>query len=81
MPLIIYIKGEITARYFSSESVTEDIRDKVSDIIADSILDAILTKDPKARVAVEVSVTLIFVLFMHEVSRLMLIYRSCQRSD
>ncbi|HHT82707.1 MAG TPA: methionine adenosyltransferase [Acholeplasmataceae bacterium] len=54
-------------RYFSSESVTEGHPDKVSDIIADSILDAILTKDPKARVAVEVSVTTNFCFIYGEV--------------
>jgi S-adenosylmethionine synthetase len=62
-----YYKGEINMRYFSSESVTEGHPDKVSDIIADSILDAILTKDPKARVAVEVSVTTNFCFIYGEV--------------
>jgi S-adenosylmethionine synthetase len=42
---------------FTSESVTEGHPDKICDQISDAILDAILSKDPKARVACETSVT------------------------
>lgn len=42
---------------FTSESVSEGHPDKVCDRISDAILDAFLTKDPKARVAVETLVT------------------------
>ena len=38
---------------FTSESVSEGHPDKVSDQVSDAILDLYLTKDPKARVAVE----------------------------
>ncbi len=54
-------------KFFSSESVTEGHPDKLSDIIADSILDEILSKDPRARVAVEVSVTTNFCFIYGEV--------------
>ena len=47
-------------RLFTSESVTEGHPDKISDLISDAILDAILEKDPKARVAVEVTVCLLY---------------------
>ena len=42
---------------FTSESVTEGHPDKVCDQISDAILDEFLTKDPKARVAAETTVT------------------------
>ncbi|MBI4078856.1 MAG: methionine adenosyltransferase [Candidatus Levybacteria bacterium] len=42
---------------FTSESVTEGHPDKLCDQIADAILDEILSKDPKARVAVEALIT------------------------
>ena len=38
---------------FTSESVSEGHPDKVADGISDSLLDAYLTRDPKARVAIE----------------------------
>ena len=40
---------------FTSESVTEGHPDKLCDQVSDAVLDAILTKDPKARVACEVT--------------------------
>ena len=53
---------------FTSESVTEGHPDKICDQISDSILDAILSKDPKARVAAEVSVTTGMVLVTGEIT-------------
>ena len=47
----------MSARLFTSESVTEGHPDKICDQISDGILDAILEQDPKARVAVETLVT------------------------
>lgn len=47
----------MTERVFTSESVTEGHPDKVCDLISDTILDALLTKDRKARVAVETMAT------------------------
>lgn len=55
-------------RLFTSESVSEGHPDKVADQISDAILDAILTKDPKARVACETSVTTGLVLVFGEIS-------------
>lgn len=55
-------------RLFTSESVTEGHPDKISDLISDAILDAILTDDPKARVAVEVTVTTGLVLVVGELT-------------
>jgi len=58
-----------TSRYlFTSESVTEGHPDKICDQISDSILDAFLTKDPKARVAAETSVTTGLVLVSGEIT-------------
>ena len=47
----------MSARLFTSESVTEGHPDKICDAISDSVLDALLAKDPQARVAVETMVT------------------------
>ncbi len=47
----------MTARLFTSESVTEGHPDKICDQISDSILDAMLDQDPHSRVAVETMVT------------------------
>jgi S-adenosylmethionine synthetase len=47
----------VSARLFTSESVTEGHPDKICDAISDSVLDALLAKDPQARVAVETMVT------------------------
>ena len=55
-------------RLFTSESVTEGHPYKISDLISDAILDAILEKDPKARVACEVTVTTGLVLVVGEIS-------------
>ncbi|HET7761557.1 MAG TPA: methionine adenosyltransferase [Phycicoccus sp.] len=47
----------MSARLFTSESVTEGHPDKICDQISDSILDAMLAQDPRSRVAVETMVT------------------------
>jgi S-adenosylmethionine synthetase len=47
----------VSARLFTSESVTEGHPDKICDQISDSILDAMLEQDPHSRVAVETMVT------------------------
>ncbi|ATO44146.1 methionine adenosyltransferase [Loigolactobacillus coryniformis] len=53
---------------FTSESVSEGHPDKIADQISDAILDAMLEQDPKARVAVETTVTTGLVLVVGEVS-------------
>ena len=58
----------MSARLFTSESVTEGHPDKICDQISDSILDALLTDDPQARVAVETMVTTGLVHVAGEVS-------------
>jgi S-adenosylmethionine synthetase len=58
----------VSARLFTSESVTEGHPDKICDQISDSILDAMLTDDPHARVAVETMVTTGLVHVAGEVS-------------
>jgi S-adenosylmethionine synthetase len=58
----------VSARLFTSESVTEGHPDKICDQISDSILDAILREDPQARVAVETMVTTGLVHVAGEVS-------------
>jgi S-adenosylmethionine synthetase len=58
-----------TSRYlFTSESVTEGHPDKICDQISDAILDAFLSKDSKARVAAETSVTTGLVLVSGEIT-------------
>jgi len=47
----------MSARLFTSESVTEGHPDKICDQISDAILDAMLTEDRHSRVAVETMVT------------------------
>jgi len=47
----------LSARLFTSESVTEGHPDKICDQISDAILDALLEQDPGSRVAVETMVT------------------------
>jgi S-adenosylmethionine synthetase len=47
----------VSARLFTSESVTEGHPDKICDQVSDAILDAMLEQDPGARVAVETMVT------------------------
>jgi len=47
----------VSARLFTSESVTEGHPDKICDQISDAILDAMITEDRTCRVAVETMVT------------------------
>jgi len=47
----------VSARLFTSESVTEGHPDKICDQISDAILDAMIAEDPGSRVAVETMVT------------------------
>jgi S-adenosylmethionine synthetase len=47
----------VSARLFTSESVTEGHPDKICDQISDAILDAMIALDPGSRVAVETMVT------------------------
>jgi S-adenosylmethionine synthetase len=47
----------VSARLFTSESVTEGHPDKICDQISDAILDRMLEQDPHSRVAVETMVT------------------------
>jgi len=47
----------VSARLFTSESVTEGHPDKICDQISDAILDAMITEDRTSRVAVETMVT------------------------
>ena len=58
----------MSARLFTSESVTEGHPDKICDQISDSILDAMLAEDAQARVAVETMVTTGLVHVAGEVS-------------
>ncbi len=58
----------MSARLFTSESVTEGHPDKICDQISDSILDALLAEDAQARVAVETMVTTGLVHVAGEVS-------------
>src|SRR3954471_11267683 len=58
----------VSARLFTSESVTEGHPDKICDQISDTILDAMLEQDPQARVAVETMVTTGLVHVAGEVS-------------
>jgi len=57
---------------FTSESVSEGHPDKVADQISDSVLDLFLTKNEKARVAVETLVTENTVVLAGEVSAVVL---------
>ena len=54
--------------FFTSESVTEGHPDKLCDQVSDAVLDAILAKDPRARVACEVSAATGLLLVMGEVT-------------
>jgi len=57
-----------SAYFFASESVTEGHPDKLCDQVSDAILDAILKKDPYARVACEVAVTIGLVIVLGEIT-------------
>src|SRR4030066_2342882 len=54
--------------FFASESVTEGHPDKLCDQVADAVLDAIIEKDPFARVACEVAVTVGLVIVLGEIT-------------
>jgi len=53
---------------FTSESITEGHPDKICDQVSDAVLDAFFAKDPKARVACEVSAATGLLLVMGEVT-------------
>jgi S-adenosylmethionine synthetase len=57
VPVALPSENTLSARLFTSESVTEGHPDKICDQISDAILDAMLDQDPGARVAVETMVT------------------------
>src|SRR5262249_4155307 len=62
-------RRQLSHRYlFTSESVTEGHPDKICDQVSDAILDALLSKDPKARVAAECTVTTGMVLLTGEIT-------------
>jgi len=50
---------------FTSESVSEGHPDKVADQISDAVLDAILAKDPRARVAADRGLAMVFTGMRH----------------
>ncbi|MCJ7514971.1 MAG: methionine adenosyltransferase, partial [Dehalococcoidia bacterium] len=54
--------------FFASESVTEGHPDKLCDQVADAVLDALIEKDPVARVACEVAVTVGLVIVLGEIT-------------
>ena len=58
----------MTARLFTSESVTGGHPDKLADRISDAILDHILAQDPRARVACETLVATDFALVAGEIT-------------
>jgi S-adenosylmethionine synthetase len=53
---------------FTSESVTEGHPDKLCDAVADAVLDDVLSRDPKARSAIEVTATTGLVLVIGELT-------------
>ena len=57
VPSPIPLESRVSARLFTSESVTEGHPDKICDQISDAILDAMLEQHPRSRVAVETMVT------------------------
>ncbi|HEY6931761.1 MAG TPA: methionine adenosyltransferase [Marmoricola sp.] len=57
----------MTARLFTSESVTEGHPDKIADRISDTVLDCLLASDPDSRVAVETLLTTGLVVVAGEV--------------
>jgi len=54
--------------FFASESVTEGHPDKLCDQVSDAVLDTIIEKDPFARVACEVAVTVGLVIVLGEIT-------------
>lgn len=58
----------MSKKIITSESVTEGHPDKLCDFISDSILDSFLKKDPKARVACEVTASKGLIHVMGEIS-------------
>ena len=58
----------MSRKLFTSESLTEGHPDKICDQISDAILDDILSKDPKARVACETTVTTGMIFIMGEIT-------------
>jgi S-adenosylmethionine synthetase len=60
--------SQLNSYLATSESVTEGHPDKLCDQISDAVLDAMLEKDPFARVACEVSVTMGMVTVMGEIT-------------
>ncbi len=58
----------MSRKLFTSESVTEGHPDKICDQISDAILDEIISKDPKARVACETTVTTGMIYIMGEIT-------------
>ena len=58
----------MSARLFTSESVTEGHPDKVCDQISDAVLDAVLAEDPQGRVACETLVTTGLVMLAGEIT-------------
>jgi len=60
--------NETASYFFASESVTEGHPDKLCDQVSDAVLDAILEKDPFARVACEVAVTVGLVIVLGEIT-------------
>ena len=57
LPIILTIKKNKMAYYFTSESVSEGHPDKVADQISDALLDNFLAQDPNSKVACETLVT------------------------
>jgi len=60
--------NETASYFFASESVTEGHPDKLCDQVSDAVLDTILEKDPFARVACEVAVTVGLVIVLGEIT-------------
>jgi S-adenosylmethionine synthetase len=60
--------NETASYFFASESVTEGHPDKLCDQVSDAVLDTILEKDPVARVACEVAVTVGLVIVLGEIT-------------
>ena len=65
---MIYERGIVMTKLFTSESVTEGHPDKVCDQISDAVLDAILEQDPEAHVACETTATTGVIHVMGEIT-------------